>query len=558
MQVIKNKFLNQKYSSFFNMLRLLNKTQKRSRNNSIFTILIVIIASCFESLMFFSLNSLLSSDFNNNINVYEALKILIIAFTATGFRIIGGIRNFNSAGILTSDILRQVYKNFLYKEDISSGNNLESIILGLADSLNRAFGYFLMFLSTLITSVFIVITVFILLPTISLVSAILLIGTYSLSFYLIAPILDKNSNRISQAVKSQSLSLQRTSGLIREIKNWLLQDNFEKEFVLVDKRMRSLSAQNDGLLIVPRYILDLIIIVLILCLNIFFVNQDDKSLLVILTTLGLAAQRLLPTIQTVYGSLSGIKRYKYEIINILNDLETDRVQDINRLSESNRLRDFSSVGIGIIIDTISYKAYDNNKTIISNFSLSVKQSEKLLLKGSSGVGKTTLLELISGNKFISNGSIKYSNGQSNLIVKHDFLPSILPQNSYIGEETVGFNITLERNPELWDTKKLNYVINLAEINFIQNFQQYQLLTILNPKRISGGQLQRIGIARALYRNKGLLLLDEPTSSLDIEMGLRILQRIIEEYRESTIIIVTHQDYPSLQVDRQIQMKYLTN
>ena len=161
--------------------------------------------------------------------------------------------------------------------------------------------------------------------------------------------------------------------------------------------------------------------------------------------------------------------------------------------------------------------------------------------GNSGIGKSTFVNLLCGLLTPSNGSIKID---EKTIVNKDIskLISYAPQSPYLFDDTLYYNITLD---DQFTTKNFNKFMKILAICDLLNFNKINLKKNKKYKlgdkgvKISGGQKQRVGLARALFHLKEILVLDEPTSSLEISLENKIIKNILANYLDKTIITITH-------------------
>lgn len=178
------------------------------------------------------------------------------------------------------------------------------------------------------------------------------------------------------------------------------------------------------------------------------------------------------------------------------------------------------------------------RIILSNFSANIKKGSKTLILGASGSGKTTLLNLIAGLYTNYQGSILID-GREIRDLSRSFLSScmaIVPQESFIFNRSLKENIVLS---ESLDTTRFEKVCREARLDdLIQKLPEGNK-TILGEgaQNLSGGEKQRIGIARAFYQNAPIILADEPTSSLDEENASMIFDILLKS--DATVICVTH-------------------
>ena len=204
--------------------------------------------------------------------------------------------------------------------------------------------------------------------------------------------------------------------------------------------------------------------------------------------------------------------------------------------KSNRNKELKTYEIST--NNLSFK-YDN-KVIFNNLNINIKYGEKVLILGESGSGKTTLLKTLLGMNNQYEGSIKY--GGINLKDINSNLYNyclLVPQENMVFHDSIKNNILLGYD---YNEEELNKIIELVELtNFINNSEN-GINSIIkdNGKNISGGERQRIGLARALIRKPKILFLDESFSSLDNETSNLIKNRLLK--LPITIIEVSHNNY----------------
>lgn len=200
--------------------------------------------------------------------------------------------------------------------------------------------------------------------------------------------------------------------------------------------------------------------------------------------------------------------------------------------------------------------YDQNgKTILKNISLSVKSGEKVLLIAPSGWGKSTLLRLLVGQITPTSGNISVdgNNINGNWINAHEYF-SYVNQKPFIFDRDLGFNITLGRKV---DSKLLNDVIKKAGLTDLVNEKGLDYAAGQNGSNLSGGQIQRIEIARALLVRRPILLADEATSALDKKLSANIHKTFLND-NNITVIEVAHKisDQEKQMFDRIINLNQI--
>jgi len=167
--------------------------------------------------------------------------------------------------------------------------------------------------------------------------------------------------------------------------------------------------------------------------------------------------------------------------------------------------------------------YNKDKLIYKNFNLCLQKGQLVSIVGSSGSGKSTLFELISGKLKPLKGTISVSNISS---IYQD------PYSSF--------------HPSFKIIEQIKDVLNLKSLNFEEEVRnKCKLLTLekslleKKPHELSGGQLQRCSILRALLMKPDLLLVDEPTSALDNIIAMEVMQLIIKQLENCGILLITH-------------------
>ena len=181
----------------------------------------------------------------------------------------------------------------------------------------------------------------------------------------------------------------------------------------------------------------------------------------------------------------------------------------------------------------------------------------MLLWEKSGCGKSTLIKLLSGYYSTYKGEILYDDAELHMLDKDSVvqLSSIIHQNIYLFDETIYDNICLHEHYPEEQIKKAVEDSGLAEfISELPTGLQYRVGE--NGSNLSGGQKQRIAVARALIRNKPILILDEGTSAIDMQTAYDIENRLLK-IENLTLITITHHLDPNL-LDKYDEIFYMEN
>ncbi len=204
-----------------------------------------------------------------------------------------------------------------------------------------------------------------------------------------------------------------------------------------------------------------------------------------------------------------------------------------------------SVDLGTKLDTndatvkdlnVEQVAFDyDKKNILKNVSFDIKQGEKILVRGKSGIGKSTLFKMILKELIPSSGKLTINGQTYSQNTAYDTF-GIVGQTPIIFETSLKDNITLGRQNET-DTDVIE-ALKKAGLDEYANKDSLKMIISENGHNFSGGQLKRIEIARALFFNRQILLIDEGTASLDPETAAEIHQSILKN-EELTVIEVDH-------------------
>ncbi len=318
------------------------------------------------------------------------------------------------------------------------------------------------------------------------------------------------------------------------------QHSFIERFSLHESKSTNYDFRHQFIQTLPRLLLEWLLIVgATLLIGIFFIQ--GKNITESLPTLGLflvAAIRLMPSITRISNSIQAIK-YGEAVIDSLNN-EFMHVKNDHEIDCDNEQISFNK---SIEIKNVSFNYKNSEKNILSQINLKIKFGENLGLLGYSGSGKTTLINVILGLLKSSEGKILVDGKDINSNIKSwQKHIGYVPQTVYLTDDTLKQNIAFGAlNDDTIDNDRLNKSIKDAQLDkFVSG-----LTNGINTKvgefgeRISGGERQRIGIARALFNQPKLLILDESTNSLDSETEEKILEDVVSINKEMTIIMIAH-------------------
>ena len=185
----------------------------------------------------------------------------------------------------------------------------------------------------------------------------------------------------------------------------------------------------------------------------------------------------------------------------------------------------------------------NSENILEDINLEIKKNSVVGIIGKSGVGKSTLIDLLIGLYIPNKGKIFIDdNDLSQTTSSWRNLIGYVPQNIYLLDDTLKKNVALGITDNLIDDDKVRLALKLSQLDgFVEDKLEKGINTIIGERGInlSGGQKQRIGIARALYKNPDIIILDEATSSLDLDTEKKLIDTIQDIKSGKTIVIISH-------------------
>lgn len=222
-----------------------------------------------------------------------------------------------------------------------------------------------------------------------------------------------------------------------------------------------------------------------------------------------------------------------------------KINEFISLKEENNKGTYNEFVNGdILIENLCY-SYNNYNDVYKNFNLKIKQGKKVIIKGPSGCGKSTFCKLLYRLYDFKAGNIKISNINIldyDLNVLRDNI-SYLAQNEKLFTDTIYNNIILDNNIT---TYEFNYIAKMCAIDKIVDKKPLRYETMINAScNFSGGEIQRILLARTLVKNAPILILDEALSQVDQSLEKEILRNIINYYSDKTIIYISHRDNEEL-------------
>ena len=342
--------------------------------------------------------------------------------------------------------------------------------------------------------------------------------------------------------------INQTCGAIKEIKitkkeNKVL-ENFSKKVDIFEQSKKI----TEIISALPAAIFETVFVVIILLLIKFIAYTDSISALPALSLYIVAFIRLLPIVSRIGSSISSLRSYNPSV-QLLNN-EINKLEKYSRKKNEldNHLKELVPYKKDFELSNISFKYEDGDQEIFKNFNFKIIKGKSVAFLGKSGSGKTTLINIICGLLKPTNGQIlvdgKLVNGK---ITGWQQNIGLISQDNYLLDDTLENNIIFLNNKLSIDKKRLDDAIFYSGVSDFLGELNSGLNTKIGERGsiLSSGQIQRVALARLLYRDPKVLILDEFTNSLDPKNEDFILEKLkqLQNKKNKTFIIISHKLKP---------------
>lgn len=349
---------------------------------------------------------------------------------------------------------------------------------------------------------------------------------------LIGGVLEKQQNQFSEKLSKFTVSLKDILSGFEIIKSYSMKkyiicrfDKSNEDTINAKYSVDKLIALNEGL----SSFLALMVQVVVLFLSAYFIITGRITVGALLGMVQVSNNLANPLLM-IFTNIPKMKSVQ-PIVKKLNDLSIYAKDDVL----NKKLLTFNEC---ISAKDLSF-SYDEQAEVLHEIDCTIEKGKKYVILGKSGCGKTTLIKLLSGYYTDYSGNILYDGKELNLLNKNDvfLLSSTIHQNVYMFDESIYDNICLHED---YSKETVDKVIKESGLDeFISELPEGQKFKVgENGSNLSGGQKQRIAVARAMIRNKPILILDEGTSAIDMQTAYDIESRLLA-MENLTLITITH-------------------
>ena len=363
------------------------------------------------------------------------------------------------------------------------------------------------------------------------------------------PLLTKMSKNVSETALINGQSYNEAVLNIKNIKisnnEKYFYDNYAKTLVKHYENTRKM----EFLTSIPPFIVEpfAIILLFVLLLVISYQNYTSPEKLVAsFALIATAIFRLTPTISRIQVNLNGINSAMPMVKEFIDFYEKYDIKNVKEIQQ----KYFIGLNQSLELKNISF-GYEPEKLVLNDINLTIKKGEFVGIAGLSGVGKTTLVDIISGLYEPNEGMILVDGEVKTNQIKIGYIPQEFSLISGTIRENVAFGNSDIDDERVIDALKKAQLYDFIEGNYKEGIYAKPFTDSIG---MSQGQKQRMAIARALYSNPDLLILDEATSSLDLKTEDEICHVLNELKGDKTIIVIAHRLSTIKSADRIIFME----
>ena len=445
-----------------------------------------------------------------------------------------------------ADISCAIYGNAIhmpYEAQVKKNSSL--VISGISTKSHIVINLVLWPCLNIISNIFLLVFIMALLLSINWILVVSIFGVFTLLYLSLFKLSRKSllkSSEIGAKEATNSIKLlQEGLGASRDILMGETQEIFYSMYKDSELKLRSAQGLNIFINSSPRYVIEAIGIFCLVSMAYFFSLDSNgiDSAIPMIGVLALASQRLLPIIQQLYGGITSIVGNKYVLDDILILLDGSEIP-----GKQNEDHDIELPFTNhILFQDLSYKYDLDAPWIFRNINLKIQKGSIVGVVGESGAGKSTLIDLLMTLLNPTEGIIKVDDVEIDDGNKKCWRKNIahVSQSTFLLDASIKQNIAFGIPESLID---MELVIKCAEkvrmSELIESWTEgYESKVGERGALLSGGQVQRIGIARALYKRAMVLVLDEATSALDDATEDVILDVLDGMRNEFTIVLVSH-------------------
>lgn len=435
--------------------------------------------------------------------------------------------------------LRTLYQPYTYHISRNSAETISGITQRV-EGVGAIFAACQIFASSSALLVGISIALFAIDPLVSVLIGI----TFGCIYWIVSYVVRTRVDEIALTMRKESTliqkSLQEGFGGIRDVILDGAQSFYAEIYRRSDRPLRQASANLNIVTGMPRIVMEgtALITISVTGLSLYIYTAGESSFLPTLGAMVFGAQRLLPALQQIYGSVIMIRANTILLGDVLRTLEIPVSK-----ADPESILPVVTFRKSIELKNLSFRYASAEMDSLSVVNVSIPYGTVVGVVGASGSGKSTFLDIIMGLLIPSSGTLNVDGNpiEGTKIRAWQKLISHVPQSIFLFDTTFAENVALVVNQEDLDMVRIQRAAKAACIADLIESRPLQYMTEIGERgvRLSGGQRQRIGIARAFYKEAPVLILDEATSALDGITEQAVMKAIRSCDEKRTVIIVAH-------------------
>lgn len=405
------------------------------------------------------------------------------------------------------------------------------------------------FFTELIISAGLIITIFVITPVITTCIAIVLLLLMLFVNRILKPKMRRYGIVDQESTTGTNKWLLQSIQGIKELKVMQKEEFFQENYNYYSNK-GAVAAQNAQILgVAPRFLIEASSMSTLFFLIAASIRSGSSmsEIIPVLSAVAMAAIRLLPSVNRISGTLTTIAYSEPKLDKMIENL---RVLDENGYiptAENGTVKagankERLSFQQDIKLERITFRYPESEENVLEDASLTIKKGESVGVIGSSGAGKSTAIDILTGILLPQSGRVLVDNVdiRTDMPAWLDMI-GYIPQSIFMLDASIKSNVAFGEKQDEIDEDRLREALKEASLYDFINTLPEGVNTEIGERgvRLSGGQRQRIGIARALYKNPAVLVFDEATSSLDNETEAAIMESIHKLKRKKTMIIIAH-------------------
>ncbi len=498
-----------------------------------------------------SINNLISNIDEKDLLLYSSIFVIFL-FLIKNFYILGLVYFQETLSVQFRYDLKQKFFNLYINSpfEIINSYNSSQILRNTDDETSNYVSNFFLILKSF-KDLFLFLSIFILLLFVdfftTLITVLVLLFLLTIYFFLFSKKLKKFGENILNSKNSLIKWILQSLNSIKDIKISKKENKVLEKFINKVAIFENARRKINFIQAIPIAAFEVIFVTIVFILIIFISNSQTENVLPLLSLYVVSFIRLLP-IFAKFGQVLSSLRSSYPSVEHLN-FEFQKFEKYLSVGKK-KIDKMANINFEkeLTINSVSFKYLNSNKNIFQNFDLSIKKGKAIGIVGKSGSGKTTLINLISGLLYPSSGNINVDGIDifKNLESWQKKI-GLVPQDNFLMDDTILQNILFLNDEDKVDKKRLNDAINYSGLSEFINKLDAGINTNVGEGGafLSGGQIQRIILARLLYNDPEILILDEFTNSLDPESENYILEKLelLKKEKNKNFFIISHKMKP---------------